>query len=350
MLHPQHKIRIFIALCVASVLWLGGYLLWIQKGEASRDRSHLRAAPPTATLRVRAVSEGKPRQILFRYTGIEDNTAHYGKLTLVDADSLDRPHFIDDISCEAVHFASGRGICLAAKWGAVPTYYARIFDAEFQTTASFPLKGTPSRTRVSPDGKLAGLTVFLSGHSYATVDFTTETLLIDLASGESLGSVEDYQFTRDGLPFRAADFNLWGVSFTPDSRAFYCTLSSNRKHYLVRCDIASRTGTVVHENVECPSVSPDGLRVAYKKRLNVDGRLFWQLHVLDLATKSETPLAEKRSVDDQLEWLDEATVLYAVSDNPEGSSATTNVWKADATGETPAEIFLRKAYSPGVVR
>ncbi|MGI9088771.1 MAG: hypothetical protein ACR2HH_13690, partial [Chthoniobacterales bacterium] len=73
-------------------------------------------------------------------------------------------------------------------------------------------------------------------------------------------------------------------------------------------------------------------------------RLFWQLHVLDLATQTETPLAEKRSVDDQIEWLDNAQVINAISDNPEGSSATTNVWKADAAGKNPPELFLAKAY------
>jgi hypothetical protein len=64
----------------------------------------------------------------------------------------------------------------------------------------------------------------------------------------------------------------------------------------------------------------------------------------------ETPLAEKRSVDDQLEWLDNERVLYSVSDNPGGSSATTNVWRVDIGGRNPPELFLAKAYSPAVVR
>ena len=114
-------------------------------------------------------------------------------------------------------------------------------------------------------------------------------------------------------PSPAKDFNLWGVTFTPDSKSFYCTLSTNRQHFLVRGDIAQRTATVVHENVECPSLSPDGKRIAYKKRLPVPGRVEWQLHVLDLASSREIPLAEKRSADDQIEWLDDDNVLYALS-------------------------------------
>ena len=99
---------------------------------------------------------------------------------------------------------------------------------------------------------------------------------------------------RNGQPYQAKDFNFWGITFTPDSKNFYCTLSSAGAHHLIKGDIAARTATVVHDNVECPSVSPDGRRVAYKKRFIIDERLFWQLHVLDLATQTETALAEKR--------------------------------------------------------
>ena len=36
-----------------------------------------------------------------------------------------------------------------------------------------------------------------------------------------------------------------------------------------------------------------------------------RLHVLDLATRPETPLAETAGVDDQAAWLDSDTVAYA---------------------------------------
>jgi len=111
---------------------------------------------------VAEVAGSRPRQILFRYTGVDENYAHYGKLTIVDVTSLDRPRFVDAISCEAVHFAAGHGICLSTRWGSYPSYFARVFDGSFKESATFPLKGSPSRTRVSPDGTLAAFTVFLS--------------------------------------------------------------------------------------------------------------------------------------------------------------------------------------------
>ena len=68
---------------------------------------------------------------------------------------------------------------------------------------------------------------------------------------------------------------------------------------------------MIHENVECPSLSPDGTRIAFKKRTGSKGTP-WRLTVLDLATMRETPLSERRSVDDQAEWLDDGRVLYGV--------------------------------------
>jgi hypothetical protein len=80
----------------------------------------------------------------------------------------------------------------------------------------------------------------------------------------------------------------------------------------------------------------------------VDGRVFWQLHILDLKTKQETPLVEKRSVDDQLEWLDNDHVLYSLPETETGSSASTNVWLAPVDGSSDPKLFLKKAYSPSV--
>ena len=286
-------------------------------------------------------------QILFRYVGVDEN---YGKLAVVVRNDVQTPRFLDRLSCDVVHFAAGRGICLTANRGVLTTYAATIFDSMQTPLSTMPLGGEPSRCRMSRDGRLAAFTVFVSGHSYSSLDFSTETLLVDAASGATIANVEAFAVTRNGQPFRAKDFNFWGVSFTPDSKRFYCTLSTNRMQYLVEGDIATRTASVVHDNVECPSVSPDGLRVAYKKRLVVDRRVVWQLHVLDLAGMRDTPLRETRSVDDQLEWLDNDHVLYAVSENPAGSSASTDVWVADAGGMTPPQLFLAKAYSPAVVR
>jgi hypothetical protein len=289
----------------------------------------------------------KPAQrIFFRWTATDE---HYGQLASVEHPSAGPPSFYKQFSCEVVHFASGTGVCLKADRGVFTRYWANLFDGEFRLTQSVPLNGIPSRTRVSPDGKLAAVTVFLTGHSYASIDFTTQTLLVQTSTGLVLVDLEQYAAEKDGQPFHAADFNYWGVTFTPDSRKFYCTLSTNRTHYLVEGDPGTRTVRVVHENVECPSLSPDASRIAYKKRLP-GSRATWQLNVLNLATRREIPLTEKRSVDDQLEWLDPYYVLYSLPQNPDASGATTDVWITKADGTGVPRVLMPNAYSPAVVR
>jgi Tol biopolymer transport system component len=97
---------------------------------------------------------------------------------------------------------------------------------------------------------------------------------------------------------------------------------------------------VIHENVECPSLSPDGTRIAFKKRTG-SATTPWHLTVLDLRTMRETPLGEQRSVDDQAEWLGDGRVLYGV----DGA-----VWVARADGTGEAQRYLARADSPVSVR
>jgi hypothetical protein len=286
------------------------------------------------------------KRIFFRYNGVD---SHYGRLAFAPYEHLDQPRFIETLSCEVAHVAGGRGICLAANRGLFTTYAAKLFDAKtFKIIGEFPLKGVPSRCRMSSDGKLAALTVFVSGHGYSSVNFSTQTLLIEVDNSRIVADLEEFSVTRDGRPLSNKDFNFWGVTFTPDARHFYATLSTNRQHFLVKGDIANRSAAVIHDNVECPSLSPNASRIAYKRRLMVNGRVFWQLHILDLAAGRETPLSEKRSVDDQLEWLDNDIVLYSLPETETGSSAGTNIWLAATDGASAPRLFLKKAYSPSV--
>jgi Tol biopolymer transport system component len=144
--------------------------------------------------------------------------------------------------------------------------------------------------------------------------------------------------------YQAPEFNFWGVTFTQDSNRFYATLRNGNTTYLVQGDIAARKLIVLHENVECPSLSPDGTRLAFKKRT---GNM-WQLTVLDLATMKETTLAEPEGIDDQVEWLDNERILYQKADYDPPKWVSVFVVPADGSG-TP-EVFLPNATSPVVVR
>jgi Tol biopolymer transport system component len=225
----------------------------------------------------------------------------------------------------------------------VTSYSAMTFGADFRPRHTFQVSGIPSRTRVSPDGRYAAYTVFLTGHSYAVGNFTTRTVLIDMANDREITDLEQFEVWRDGKITHAPDFNFWGVTFAKDSKRFYATLATSGTPYLVEGNIASRTARVLYKHVECPSLSPDNTHIAFKRWTDRG----WRLHVLDLTTMTDTPLiAESRSVDDQVEWLDDRHILYTpMVDAPTGE----NVWMLATDGSEPPRLFLPQAYSPVVI-
>jgi hypothetical protein len=268
-------------------------------------------------------------------------------LSIAPLDRSDAHHVMLGIPCERVAFAAGQGLCLQANRGVFTTFKAVIFDRAFNPRATIKLDGSPSRTRVSADGRVAAITVFLTGHAYMVSSFSTKTMLIDMGAGDVLGELEQFSTWRDGARIRAADFNFWGVTFARDSNTFYATLSTGGASYLVRGDLGLRRMTVLRKDLECPSLSPDNRQIVFKKRVGSAAGA-WRLFVLDLATMAERPIAaESRYVDDQVEWLDDAHVLYAM---PRPGSAVTDVWASPVDGTAAARVFLREAESPIVVR
>jgi hypothetical protein len=243
--------------------------------------------------------------------------------------------------CQRVHFGGGRGLCIVPRQTLLGTeIVAKTFGPDMEPVHEVRLSGLPSRARVSPDGRYGAATVFVTGHSYAGDAFSTQTTLIDMASGLIVGDLERFEVLRGGRRIKSVDFNFWGVTFARNSDRFYATLSTRGKTHLVEGHVRARRMTVLRENVECPSLSPDGTRVAYKKRIG-DGRRPWRLHVLDLVTMTDTALAEPRGVDDQAEWLDESHVLYGLNGD---------VWVVPADGSGEAARYVTDALSPAVVR
>jgi WD40 repeat protein len=248
---------------------------------------------------------------------------------------------ITPLSCDRVYFSGGSGICLTRGKGFAAGYRAKIFGPDLEVRHELDVAGVPSRARVSPDGRYGAVTMFVAGHSYADAGkFSTLTTLIDLAHGKKVADLEQFVTTRNGRRVTAIDVNYWGVTFGRDSDRFYATLATGGKTYLIQGSVRERSAHVIHANVECPSLSPDGTRIAYKKRTG-SSTTPWRLTVLDLATMRETPLADQRSVDDQVEWLDDDRVLYGLLGD---------IWLVRADGGGEPSIFIPDALSPAVVR
>jgi hypothetical protein len=268
--------------------------------------------------------------------------------------SLDRPNdqrFVTDLICERIDFAAERGVCLVDnRVNVLPLGIARIVDRNFKTLFTLDLPGFPSRTRISPDERYAATTVFVTGETY-TGDFATRTYILNLQTGEVLGDLERFTTVRDGKKFSAVDFNFWGVTFTKDSNRFYATLATAGSIYLVEGDVGERQMRVIRRDVECPSLSPDEKHIAFKMR-QPDG-MEWRLHVLDLASMKDWPIAsESRSIDDQVEWLDNDHVLYHFAEERGLPEVAVNTWVspiAPGVGDG-RRLLIRGGLSPAVVR
>jgi hypothetical protein len=262
-----------------------------------------------------------------------------GGQNLVSHLAPDGSRSADQLKCLRVYTAGGTTVCL--RMGLPGAYTAAVFDKSGTEVRSVALPGTPSRARVSASGDIVSWTVFVTGDSYlAPGGFSTRTGILDLRTGALIETLEGFATTVEGKPDERTNENYWGVTFTDDDNAFYATLGSGSDTWLIKGDLAARTLTTVRRSAECPSLSPDGKRVAYKKR---GGRLGgWQLVVMDLATQQETELPGSDGVDDQAAWIDNDTLAYAKP--PRGGVPT--IYASPADGSADARVLVEAASSP----
>jgi hypothetical protein len=328
-----------IVLTIVLGAGLASYIWWTAPARPT-GRGPTPATSPTASLE----AVRRAPHMLFRHTALGDA---YGRVALAPLDAIADSRVTTSLACDRVHYAAGHGVCLAADRGVVTTYRAITFDDMFTPGREIPLPGVPSRVQLAPDGTRAGITVFVSGDSYASGTFSTRTTIVNTATGEVLGNLEEYVVTHQGQPFKAVDFNFWGVTFA-DANRFYATLASGGRTYLVEGDVNAKRARTLRDGIECPSLSPDGTHVAFKKRLRDGVRLTWRIGVLDLGSLQETLLAETRNVDDQVEWLDDNHVIYGLpSASAPGSS---DIWQVPADGSGEPRLLARDAWSPAIVR
>lgn len=270
----------------------------------------------------------------------------YGKVALVPLDDPTGPRAVLDISCDRVDAVAAGAICLQTVEGLVPSYRTVFLDSAMNQVGEQELGGIPSRARMSDDGRWAATTAFVAGHAYTDAQFSTETVITDMSDGASLGNLESWTTLQNGVVVDPTDRNFWGVTFLGDGPTFYATFGSSGERHLVRGDATTRTLTVLDTEGACPSVSPDGSTVVYKRRDPVSGS---DSFVVDTMTGAPVvPLDEGRYVDDQVSWLDDSTVLYSVGKGV-STSSDFDVWAAPVDGTAP-RVLVPDAASPSVVR
>jgi hypothetical protein len=326
-----------VVVCLVAMGGTLGYVLGVRDSQ----QQAVRGAPAQPTVPVASVESG-PR-IVFRNAAIGPG---YGQVAMVPLSDPGGRRAVTALSCDRVFATSTRTLCLASDRGVATTYSARVLTRGEGAPRDLPLTGIPSRARLSRDGGRAATTSFVSGDSYSSSGFSTRTVVTTLDG--SSADLETFRLVHRGKAIRPVDRNFWGVTFAADGDTFYVTVAFSGQTWLARGTLQGRTVTTLRSDAECPSLSPDGTRVAYKKRQDrAPGD--WRLAVLDLAAGRETVLAEDRSVDDQVEWLDDHRVMYGLPG--EGAAAgETNVWVVAADGSGAPAVLIEKAWSPAVVR
>lgn len=328
-----------LSLLLVAVLVLGGVAVGATlhaAGRAARKEHAPAGGPAVASGAVRL---DDPRRVFFRTMAWGP---HRDEITAVPADRPTGPRTASGVRCLRFHAAAGTGICLQAVRGALrDTYRAVILDHRLRPLHRYDLAGTPTRARVSPSGRTVAWTVFVSGDSYAGTAFSTRTSIVDTRGRHLDANLETYALTVGGRAVHAADINVWGVTFADDTH-FYATVATAGKTYLVRGDRTTRTLRALHPNVECPSLSPDGTRLAYKKRVKgADPDAPWRLYVLDLRTLHESATGEHRNVDDQAAWRDDQTLVYSLP-----GDFGSDLWTVPADGSGAPHRLVTAALAP----
>ena len=327
-------IMISAALCLGLA---GGYFIYVR----AQGSSAMMASPESVA---NPASVRAEPHVVFRNSALG---VHYGQMAAVSLDDPEGARAILGLNCERTYATRTAGICLFAKRGVVQTYGITTLDGQLLPSGSAELTGLPSRVRMSADSSLVATTTFVTGHSYAQAAFSTETIV--RRDGKSLGNIERWRSVVDGRPLRSVNRNFWGVTFADDDDTFYATAASGSTTWLMRGSLKAKSMVSLRTEAECPSLSPDQTKIAYKKRFNTKGPDAWRLAVLDLRTGEESLLAETRSVDDQVEWLDNNQLLYGLP-RPGSEATTSDVWVVPADGSGGPVVFIPEASSPAVVR
>jgi hypothetical protein len=336
------RLTTFAVVVVAIVIGSAAYLYFVRvetpPGSAAADRIIDDGNRP-ALLKVR-----REAHVAFRDMAPGPT---YGRLSFASLESR-ATRISTGLSCNRVHFTATVGLCLTIARDPAG-FRGYLIDDALDVRWAIGLPGMPSRTRISRDSRLAAYTVFVAGDSYLASGLSTRTRIVETRAGDDVADLESFAVIRDGKEMYAIDFNFWGVTFTRDANRIYATLGTGGHILLVEGDVAERTFRVIAEDIECPSLSPDETHIAFKKRFGSGFDAWWQPAVVNVSTKEVRLLPEPKHIDDQIEWLDDGHILYAVGHSTSAAVRRADIWMLAIDGSSPPTVFLSDAESPAVV-
>ena len=344
---PRSRVIVLCSIAAAALFASTFYVLH-RSASGANARSFVRPALPNVELEAALARLRTRPYVVF----LEPQDHARPRIAFAPLADLEHGRIVTEIEAERVYAAGQRLVCLGSFPGAEGRLEdgAFVLDENLRLVRTIPLIGLPSRVRASRDGTLAAVTLFVKGDSYAGAGFSTRTYVFDLDGRGPIRDLEKLKIKQGEIAIDSPDMNFWGVTFDEPPTRILVTLRSGDTRWLVDASLEKGEGREIHARVECPSLSPDRTRLAYKRLANTLP-LRWRIATLDLASDKERVLAgETRSIDDQVEWLDATHVVYAVSEPDARGVLTANLWCLDVDSEEPAQAFLSRAQSPCIVR
>lgn len=132
-------------------------------GAGAQDGSATASPTPTVSADWRLPAG---ERIVFRNT---EKGEGFGRVASVPLASPEGRRTLSGLSCERVYATREAVSCMSLNSTNPVGYRETLYDGSGGELRFWPLPGAPSRTRLSPDSKLAAWTAFVDGESYAGV-------------------------------------------------------------------------------------------------------------------------------------------------------------------------------------